>query len=117
MITADGGKTWRQRPLFEETRFGSITQFWFDSPNNGELIFDDSVGKATNQELFATKTGGENWEVKQTSTKALHLPNARPPATWIVSAASGSKTYLIEHVVNGKKETVARFLIHIGDCK
>lgn len=118
MLTTDGGKSWRQRPLFEETRFGSIAQFHFDSPTAGELIFDDSVGKTINQELHATMTGGENWDIKQTSTKALQLKSAPPrESTWKVSAAPGSKTYLIEHVVNGKKESVARFLIHIGDCK
>src|SRR5262249_52240739 len=31
LITTDGGKSWRQRPLFEESRFGSISQFWFES--------------------------------------------------------------------------------------
>ena len=64
LITTDEGKTWRQKPLFEETRFGSIAQFWFSAPERGELIFDDSVGKATNQELYANherrrKLGGE----------------------------------------------------------
>ncbi len=117
MITTDGGKAWRQRPLFEETRFGSIAQFWFSSPGSGELIFDDSVGKITNQELYSTMTGGEKWEVKQKSTTPLHLKAARPEATWKITAAPGSATYLIEHIVNGQKQTVARFLIHIGDCK
>jgi photosystem II stability/assembly factor-like uncharacterized protein len=117
MITTDGGKSWRQRNLFEETRFGAINEFWFTSPQSGELIFDDSVGKTTNQELYATMTGGENWEIKQKSTKPLHLAASRPSATWKVTAAQGSSTYLIEHIVNGQKQTVARFLIHIGDCK
>jgi hypothetical protein len=116
MLTTDGGKSWRQRPLFEETRFGSIVQFWFGSSASGELVFDNSVGKATNHELYTTMTGGENWEIRQTSTKALHLKNARGTA-WSVTAPTGSKTYLIEHIVNGQKEAVARFLIHIGDCK
>jgi photosystem II stability/assembly factor-like uncharacterized protein len=117
MITTDSGKSWRQRSLFEETRFGSITQFWFETPTAGELIFDDSVGKAIHHELHGTMTGGETWEVKQTSTKALTLkPHAKDTA-WTVSAPPGSKTYLIEHNVNGKKEAISRFLIHIGDCK
>jgi hypothetical protein len=116
LITVDGGKSWRQRTLFEESRFGTIAQFWFDTPDSGQLIFDDSVGKATNQELYGTMTGGENWEIKQKGTKALHLA-ARPDTRWKVSAPTGSTTYLIERTVNGKKETVARFLIHIGDCK
>jgi len=117
LITIDGGKSWRQRALFEESRFGSIAQFWFDSPDRGQLIFDDSVGKATNQELHQTMTGGEKWELKQKSTKALHLPSARPDASWKVTAPAGSTTYLIERVLNGQKQMVARFLIHIGDCK
>lgn len=117
LITTDEGKTWRQKPLFEETRFGSIGQFWFSSAENGELIFDDSVGKATNQELYGTMSGGDSWQVKQKSTKALHLAGARANSNWKVSAPPGSTAYLIEHIVNGQKQTVARFLIHIGDCK
>jgi hypothetical protein len=116
MLTSDGGKSWRQRTLFEETRFGSIAQFWFDSSTAGELIFDDSLGKVTNQELYSTMSSGENWELKQKSTKALHLKTLRTTG-WSVSAASGSTTYLIEHNVGGRKEVLARFLIHIGDCK
>jgi hypothetical protein len=117
LITTDGGKNWRQRPLFEESRFGSITQFWFESPTAGELVFDNSVGKTVSQELYGTMTGGENWDIKQTSTKALQLKPHPKETAWSVSAPSGSKTYLIEHNINGKKEAVARFLIHIGDCK
>jgi hypothetical protein len=117
MITSDGGKNWRQKPLFEDTRFGSITQFWFDTPLSGQLIFDDSVGKSTQQELYSTMTGGEGWEIKQTSTKALQIKAAKPNPMWTVTTAPGSKNYLIERTVNGRKETVARFLIHIGDCK
>jgi len=75
------------------------------------------VGKATNQELYGTTTGGENWELKQKSTKPLQLKAAGPNANWKVSAASGATAYLIEHSVNGQEQTVARFLIHIGDCK
>jgi hypothetical protein len=117
LMTTDGGKTWRERPLFEETRFGSITQFWFETASSGELIFDDSVGKAIDQELYSTMTGGENWDVKQKSSTALHLKMAKASSGWSITAAPGSATYLIERTVGGKKEAVARFLIHIGDCK
>jgi hypothetical protein len=118
MITSDGGKSWRTHTLFEESRFGSIAHFWFESAERGEMIFDDTVGKATNQELYTTMSGGENWDIKQKSSKPLQLNAAtRPNTEWKITTASGSPTYLIEHIVNGKKETVARFLIHIGDCK
>lgn len=117
MITTDGGKSWRQKTLFEETRFGSIAQFWFESALAGELIFDDSVGKTVKQELYGTMTGGESWEIRQTSTKALQLKAAKANKDWSVTAPPGSKSYLIERNAGGHKETLARFLIHIGDCK
>lgn len=116
LITSDGGKNWRERPIFGETRFGSIAQFRFETTLSGELIFDDSVGKAVHQELYATMTGGDNWDIRQTSTIALHLKPASK-AAWVATAPPGSKTYLIEHVAGGKKQTFARFLIRIGDCK
>ena len=86
------------------------------SATGGQLIFDDSVGKATYQELYSTMTGGESWEIKQKSTKVLASVRAFTER-WSVTAPMGSATYLIERIVNGKKESVARFLIHIGDCK
>ena len=45
MMTTDGGKSWQPAPSFEETHFGSIQQFWFDSPANGQLILDASQGR------------------------------------------------------------------------
>jgi len=118
MITTNGGKDWHQRPLFEETRFGSIAQFWFDSASAGQLIFDASVGNRTKQELYSTMTGGESWEIKQTSSKLLQLKTGRGSGSgWTVTTPPGSKAYLIERNAGGRKETLARFLIHIGDCK
>lgn len=117
LITTDGGKNWHQKPLFEETRFGSIVQFWFDSADTGQLIFDDSVGNKVKQELYSTMTGGDGWELKQTSSQPLQLNIPRRASAWTIATPPGSKAYLIERAVNGRKETLARVLIHIGDCK
>ncbi len=117
LITSDGGKSWRQRPVFDDARFGSIASFFFETADRGQLIFDGSVGKAVNQELYASMTSGENWELREKSTKPLHLSAPSPNTNWKISAPAGSPTYLIERITNGKKETVARFRIHIGDCK
>src|SRR5579871_2423135 len=61
LITADGGKTWRQKPMFEDSRFGSVAQFWFESKTSGELVIDH----APKHEVYQTNTGGENWELKE----------------------------------------------------
>src|SRR5678816_2368984 len=44
LVTADGGKTWRRRLIFNETRYGSVQQFWFDSAKSGQLILERSQG-------------------------------------------------------------------------
>jgi len=67
--------------VFDDARFGSIASFIFETADRGELIFDDSVGKAVNQELFATMTGGENWELREKSTKPCICPRRPPPRT------------------------------------
>lgn len=117
LITTDAGKSWHEKALFDDSRFGSIAQFWFDTPATGQLIVDDSVGKTIDQELYATNTGGEGWELREKSTSALHLKTPRPAPTWVATAASGSPHYVIERNATGRKEPFARFLIHIGDCK
>src|SRR5579862_5651836 len=40
LTTGDGGKTWRQQPLFSEPHPGSIQQFYFSSKTLGNVIVD-----------------------------------------------------------------------------
>jgi photosystem II stability/assembly factor-like uncharacterized protein len=119
LLTTDGGKTWRHRPLFEESRVGSIAQFWFDSRNNGELVFDRSQGGTTRHELYESMTGGESWSVKEVTTTAIHLKKARSKddANMRVHADAGSKTYRIERRGGDKWEVLASFVIRVADCK
>jgi hypothetical protein len=118
LLTTDGGKTWRQRPVFEETRFGSIAQFWFESSTTGELVFDRSQGNTTLQELYESHTGGESWEPKQISKTAIRLKNTKPSAVWRVRADAPTKTYRIERrTADNKWESITSFVIEIAECK
>jgi hypothetical protein len=119
LLTGDGGKTWRQRLLSEDAKFGVIAQFHFDSKTSGELVLDASQGKTTRQELYETMTGGEGWELKQVSDMPLRLKNARNPgqASWRVRADAASDTYRLERGGGRTWETVTSFAIHIADCK
>ena len=69
LVTADGGKTWRRRPLFNETRYGSIQQFWFDSAKSGQLIFERSQGSASVYEIYETANGGDTWTIKEAGSQ------------------------------------------------
>lgn len=117
-ITTDGGKTWRQKPLLDDTKYGTIAQFHFDSKSNGELVLDASQGRTTRQELYETMTGGESWEVKQMSNKPLKLKNSRSAdqAGWRVRADAANGTYRLERGGGRNLETVATFPIHVTDC-
>ena len=120
LLTTDGGKTWHQQPLFEDSHFGSIAQFWFDSPTQGALVLDRSQGNTTRYDLYETMTGGESWTPKETSSSTpLRLKKA-PPAdssNWRVRADAVTKTYRVERGAGGKWETAASLAIHVADCK
>lgn len=121
LLTGDGGKTWRRKPLWEESRTGSIEQFWFESRSNGVLFADrvqtpESGGR---YERYESQTGGESWTVRQMSTKPLPLTRQRiaDPALRI-RADAASKSYRLEHREGaGRWQTVAAFLIDAGECK
>jgi photosystem II stability/assembly factor-like uncharacterized protein len=123
MITSDGGKTWRRRPMFDDAHFGSIQQFWFDSEKSGELILDASQGAIRRYEVHATMTGGDSWEVKETTRTQPRLARARPREnpTWRVRVDSAAKAYRVEKRViqaTGEGwETAAVFPVAAGECK
>ena len=119
LITTDGGKTWKPTPLLEETRYGSIQQFWFDSVKTGELILEGSKGAGTVYERYTTSAGGASWNLKESGSKPLQLSKNRTQdsAGWRVRADAPSKTYRIERRVNDKWEAVSSFPVEAGVCK
>jgi photosystem II stability/assembly factor-like uncharacterized protein len=117
LTTADGGKTWRRRALFNETRYGSIQQFWFDSAKSGQLIFEGSQGS---YEIYETTNGGDTWTIQQAGTKTARLAKApaKESATWRVRADAASKTNRIERRnARGGWDLVASFAVRAGVCK
>jgi photosystem II stability/assembly factor-like uncharacterized protein len=119
LLTTDGGRTWRQRPVFDDTKVGSVSQFYFVSKSAGQFILDASRGKNIRQELYESNTGGESWEMKQTSNAALHLASAKPASTltWRARADAASGAYRLERGGGREWESVASFPIHVADCK
>ncbi len=59
LLTTDGGKTWRQRPIYGESRLGVIERFWFESPQEGTMLVDARL-ESNVHELYETRTGGES---------------------------------------------------------
>jgi len=120
LTTADGGKTWRRRPLFTETRYGSIQQFWFDSAKSGQLIFERSKGSSSVFEIYETTNGGDTWTIREAAPKNPKLAKApaKDSATWRVRTDAASKTNRIERRNSqGTWDAVANFALRAGVCK
>jgi hypothetical protein len=127
LVTTDGGQSWRQKPVTEEGGPGSIQQFWFDSPQHGELIVDAGRNAAGGRYIsYESQTGGESWMVRGTSgqlPKLKHAPASTESAGYRIRADKTSNSLQIEKRLADKAdkgdkwEPVASFLIEVANCK
>ena len=118
--TTDGGKTWRQSPLFSETRYATIQQFRFDDKASGNLITDRGAGSSSERyERYESQDGGDSWTVKETSSKPLTLKRERNPVPpeWRVRADANSRSFQLEHRQGSRWTSVAQFAVNLGACR
>ena len=114
LITDDGGKTWRQKMIFDDSRFGSVGQFWFDSPTSGQLVLDHDVDGHLTHDVYQTNTGGEGWELEQSTRQTVTLKVRKDP-DWRLHA-DGTNYYAQRRGVKGW-QTVAAFAIQAAECR
>jgi photosystem II stability/assembly factor-like uncharacterized protein len=112
LITADGGKTWRQQPIFEETRVSTVESFDFDSPIHGTAFIDARLDNGKH-EIYETADGGNTWSVQPGAAKA------KPHAAigWRVRTDAATHSYVIEKSENNRWQMIASFLVNIASCK
>lgn len=118
LITTDGGKTWRQRPVFEESRIASIERFWFESRENGTMLVDARLD-SNHHELYETRTGGESWSMRQESVDPIRFPKTTEagPTGWRLRADAPTHSYAIEKSQGERWQRIASFLVDAGACK
>ena len=122
LLTTDGGKTWRQRPIFSESRenrYGSIQQFVFSGKTSGSLIVDRGQGSDGDRyELYESPDGGESWSIKATANKPLQLKRApTPESDWRLRADGASQSFHIEGRKGDRWSSVGAFAVKLGICK
>jgi photosystem II stability/assembly factor-like uncharacterized protein len=120
LVTADGGKQWRARPIFPEPHFAQILQFWFSSRGNGALLIDRGQGGDSGRyELYETPNGGETWALRQTNERPMQLKriSGTADADWRVRADKGTHAYRVERHFAGFWRAVASFAVSLGGCK
>jgi len=118
LLTTDGGKSWHQRPIFEETRVAVIERFWFESRENGALLVDARLDNNMH-ELYETRTGGESWSMTASSAKPIAFPPSKEPAVlgWRIRPDASSRSYDVEKSDGMHWQKVASFLVSVGACK
>jgi len=119
LITSDGGRSWRRRPIWSESRIGLIEHFYFEDRRNGWLWMDRfSEGEAGRYEFYESKTGGESWMLRQISQQPVPKKGLKEPMPeWRLHADAASKSYRLERGGPKKWQPVASFLIHVGECR
>ncbi len=118
LLTSDGGKSWRLKPVFNDNHFGSIQQFAFDSKTVGALIVDNGPGGDTERYArFETTDGAETWSIKEQSKKALQLKRTPAASMWRVRADAATRAYRIEHRTGSQWTAVAAFSVKLPSCK
>jgi hypothetical protein len=118
LLTTDGGKTWHQRPIFDDSRVAAIERFWFESRENGSLVIDARLDNNLH-ELYETRTGGESWAMKQATAAPIPFPHARDAAAsgWRLRADAAIHGYQVEKSDGASWQKVATFLVNAGACK
>lgn len=122
LITTDGGKTWIERPIFEETRVAAIERFWFDSPEHGMLLIDARLDNGKH-ELYETRMAGESWAMQPASAEPVRsskdsVKEKQPGSlAWRLRTDASTHSYVIEKSENNRWQKMASFLVHIATCK
>jgi photosystem II stability/assembly factor-like uncharacterized protein len=120
LITSDAGKAWRFHPIFQESRFGSITQFWFSSRTAGSMLIDRGDSEDSGRyELYETPNAGETWMLRAVNERPVPIKHGRDAGNtdWRIRPDGATKSYRVEHHVGERWHSIAGFSVAIGMCK
>ncbi|MCL4403048.1 MAG: hypothetical protein M1436_10385, partial [Acidobacteria bacterium] len=119
LLTGDGGKTWRHRPVFGESRTGSIQQFWFTSRKSGSMVVDrGQSGESSRYERYESPNGGETWMIRETSDRPMQLKRAQAANSgWRIRPDAPSRSFCIERQQADRWHPIASFAVPIDVCK
>jgi photosystem II stability/assembly factor-like uncharacterized protein len=120
LLTTDGGKTWRRKDVFSESRPGIVDQFWFDSRTHGMLVVDRvrAGENGLRYEMWESMTGGESWSVRQVHSEALKIKQPATENLWRIRSDRGTKVHVLEkNIGGGKWQRAAGIAVSAGVCK
>ena len=120
LLTTDGGKFWRRRPIFDDGRAVVIDRFWFDSDRTGGLLADRlrQGENGARYERYETMTGAESWMIREVSTKPISVRRTRMRTTsgWRVIADEKAGSWQVQKQSDTGWITISEFQVETGLC-
>ncbi|MGE5570557.1 MAG: WD40/YVTN/BNR-like repeat-containing protein [Rhodospirillales bacterium] len=119
LVTRDGGKTWRARPVFSESRVALIEHFQFDSKTHGTMWIDRTQAgeEGDRYAVLESGNGGESWAVRETSSRPIPKKKAEAAAVYRLRADAASRSYVVEKHTGNQWQRAASFLVQVGECR
>ena len=121
LLTRDGGKTWSERPVFNEAaedRFGVVQQFAFTDKDHGKLVMDRSRSSSgRGYALYETRTGGESWNIVAESPKPSRIGASAPASPWRVRVDAPTRSFHVERRQGERWISVAAFAVTQAPCE
>ena len=120
LLTRDGGKTWESRPVFAESRSGTIDFFHFDSKTHGQLWIGRPLSgePGSRYETYASEDGGQTWTLRDAGDKPF--PKGSRPAPsgdYRLRTDRAIRACRVERRAPSGWHTVASFLVRAGECR
>ena len=120
LLTTDGGKIWRRRPVFSDERNAMIERFWFDSNRSGGLLIDllDPNEAGARYARYETMTGAENWMIREVSAKPIHPRRIRERIrdNWRITTSDTTGAWEIQKREAGGWIVISEFQVEVGPC-
>lgn len=114
--TTDGGKAWRRTPVFEESSYGVVEQFQFESKTRGWLVVNRRGARNQRYQKMETMTGGDSWMLREASAAPIAVAKGRAPE-WRVRVDAAAKLHRVERRQEERWTAVASFAVRGGECR
>ena len=120
VLTADGGKTWKSTPVFNDSVVGVVEQFWFDSRETGSLVAERRGSRQPGRyQRMVTRAGGKTWTLQEARDEPIALKRPAVPASeeLRIRADKRTKTLRVEKRAAASWAALAAFSLDAGACK
>lgn len=114
--TTDGGQSWRRFGVFEDSSYGVIEHFHFESKTQGSLVVNRRGARNQRYQRLESMTGGDSWMMREVSPTPIAAPKPRP-AEWRVRVDAAARVHRIERRQDAGWAAVSSFPIAGGQCK